>query len=78
MNDLALEEKQLSEAMIQQYGPIMDIVNLAEALHISRQGIYKQIDEGRFEIDHFKHGKKYLFSTQKVVKALLKSSSIRR
>mgnify|MGYP005657547423 CR=1 FL=1 len=59
------------EAMlVSQYGPFMDIDELAGLLKIKRQSMYQSIYHGRLEIPHAKLGKKYLFPTPSVAKFL--------
>ena len=55
-----------TQSLLDKYGPIMDLVDLAEALHVTKAGLYKQISDGHFSIPHFKNGKKYLFFTVEV------------
>jgi hypothetical protein len=52
-----------TESLLSKYGPVMDVSDLAEALRITKSGLYKQIDSGHFKLPHFKNGKKYLFAT---------------
>ena len=55
------------EAMlVEQFGPFMDIDELASLLKIKRQSMYQNIYHGRLDIPHAKLGKKYLFPTAQV------------
>tara|TARA_B110000444_G_C18812026_1_gene583150 strand:- start:1302 stop:1502 length:201 start_codon:yes stop_codon:yes gene_type:complete len=55
------------EAMlVSEYGPFMDIDELAKLLKIKRESMYQSIYQGRFDIPHARLGKKYLFPTTKV------------
>ena len=55
------------EAMlVEEYGPFMDIDELASLLKIKRQSMYLNIYHGRLDIPHAKLGKKYLFPTTHV------------
>ena len=48
------------EAMlVEQFGPFMDIDELASLLKIKRQSMYQNIYHGRLDIPHAKLGKKY-------------------
>ena len=48
------------------YGPVMDIGELAEVLHIKKDSIYAQIARGAMLLPHMRHGRKYLFPTREV------------
>ena len=59
------------EAMlVEQFGPFMDIDELASLLKIKRQSMYQNIYHGRLDIPHAKLGKKYLFPTSSVAEFL--------
>jgi excisionase family DNA binding protein len=59
------------EAMlVEEYGPFMDIDELASLLKIKRQSMYLNIYHGRLDIPHAKLGKKYLFPTTQVASFL--------
>jgi len=46
----------------------MDLDDLADLLKIKRESIYQQIYHGRFQLPHFRKGKKYLFESAAVAK----------
>jgi hypothetical protein len=49
-----------------QYGPFMDLEELATLFRIKKESIYQQIYNGKLDIAHVKRGKKYLFPTHEV------------
>ena len=56
----------LQEMLVEEYGPFMDIDELAKLLKVKRQSMYQQLYHGKLEISHAKLGKKYLFPTPAV------------
>lgn len=56
----------MEKVLIDQYGPFMDLADLAEVLKIKKESLYQQIYRGGLAIPHMKHGKKYLFPTLEV------------
>jgi hypothetical protein len=50
-----------------QYGPIMDLDEVAAALRLKKQTLYQQMYHNKFDIPRMKNGKKYLFHTADVV-----------
>ncbi len=60
----------MDEILLEKYGALMDLSDIAELLHITRQSMYQQIYNGRMDIPHIKVGKKYLFPTQQVAEYL--------
>jgi excisionase family DNA binding protein len=56
----------MTEILLTQYGPFMDIKELATLLKVKAQTLYNQISKGLLEIPHIKRGKKYLFPTAAV------------
>jgi excisionase family DNA binding protein len=59
------------EAMlVEEYGPFIEIDELASLLKIKRQSMYLNIYHGRLDIPHAKLGKKYLFPTTQVASFL--------
>lgn len=70
MTTLATDGVTFQATLVQKYGPVLSISDLAELLHITPKGVYKQIEEGRLALPHFKHGNKYLFPTPEVAAAL--------
>lgn len=60
----------LSNILIEKFGPLMDIEDLATLLRIKRQSMYQNLYHGRVDIKHAKLGKKYLFQTEDVAEFL--------
>ena len=60
----------MSSVLIEKFGPLMDIDDLAVLLKIKRQSMYQNLYHGRIEIRHAKLGKKYLFQTEDVAEFL--------
>lgn len=58
----------LETSLIEKYGILMDLDDLADLLKIKRESIYQQINHGRFQLPHFRKGKKYLFESAAVAK----------
>lgn len=56
----------MEKILMDQYGPFMDLADLAEVLKIKKESLYQQIYRGGLAIPHVKHGKKYLFPTFEV------------
>jgi len=56
----------MDELLLNKYGPLMDLEELAALLRIKRQSVYQQIYRGQLDLPHIKRGKKYLFPTQGV------------
>jgi excisionase family DNA binding protein len=52
--------------LLDEYGPLMDLEELAALLRLKRQSVYQQIYRGSLELPHVKRGKKYLFPTKGV------------
>ena len=61
---------ELQDVLRNQYGPFMDIKELASLLRVKHTTIYNQIYEGKFQISNIRHGKKYLFPTDGVAEHL--------
>ena len=57
---------ELQQMLVDEFGPFMDIDELAKLLKIKRQSMYQQIYHGKLDITHAKLGKKYLFPTPAV------------
>lgn len=57
----------LKERLEEQYGPLMDLDELALLLKTKRRTLYQQIYRGTFEIPYVKNGKKVLFRTDQVI-----------
>lgn len=60
----------LTEYLMDKYGPFMDLAELAVLLRIKRATIYNQIHAGRLDVPHVKRGKRYLFPTLAVAEYL--------
>ena len=60
----------MNDVLISQYGPFMDLAELANLLKLKVQTLYNQLVKGLLEIPHFKNGKKYLFPTEAVAEYL--------
>ena len=59
------------EAMLmREYGPLMDLFDMAQLLKIEPKSVYQQIYRGKLDVPHIKHGKKYLFPTPEVASYL--------
>lgn len=59
------------EAMLmREYGPLMDLFDIAQLLKIEPKSVYQQIYRGKLDVPHIKHGKKYLFPTPEVASYL--------
>ena len=62
----------LMEYFHHEYGPIMDLDEVAKALRLKKQTLYQQMYHNKFDIPRMKNGKKYLFHTADVVLHLCK------
>jgi len=79
-NNRLSAEEQISNArsdilmgyLTDQYGPIMDLDEVATALRLKKQTLYQQMYHNKFDIPRMKNGKKYLFHTTDVVEFLCK------
>lgn len=60
----------MEELLIEKYGPLMDLPEIAALLKIEPKSIYQQIYRGNLNVPHIKHGKKYLFPTPEVASYL--------
>ena len=56
----------LETSLVEKYGILMDMEDLADLLKIKRVSIYQQIYNGQLDIPHVKRGKKYLFPTHEI------------
>ena len=52
------------------FGPLMDLDDLASTLKVKKATLYQQIYLGTFKIPRIKNGKKYLFLTSDVANFL--------
>ena len=60
----------MNDVLISQYGPFMDLAELANLLKLKVQTLYNKLVQGLLDIPHFKNGKKYLFPTEAVAQYL--------
>lgn len=60
----------MEELLIEKYGPLMDLPEVASLLKVAPQSVYQQIYRGKLDVPHIKHGKKYLFPTPEVASYL--------
>lgn len=60
----------LTKVLHDDFGPIMDLDDLASTLKVKKQTLYQQIYLGTFRIPRIKNGKKYLFLTSDVASFL--------
>lgn len=56
----------MKNLLVEQYGPFMDLEELACLMRIKKQSLYQQIYRGQLDIPHVKRGKKYLFPSEEV------------
>jgi hypothetical protein len=56
----------MNSILCTQYGPFMDLEELATLFRIKKESMYQQIYNGKLDIPHVKRGKKYLFPTHEV------------
>ncbi len=49
-----------------QYGPFMDLEEVAALFRIKKTSMYQQIYNGKLDLPHVKRGKKYLFPTHEI------------
>jgi predicted site-specific integrase-resolvase len=60
----------MEELLLEKYGPLMDLPEIAFLLKIEPKSMYQQIYRGKLNVPHIKHGKKYLFPTPEVASYL--------
>jgi hypothetical protein len=60
----------VEDLLIEKYGPLMDLPEVASLLKVAPQSVYQQIYRGKLDVPHIKHGKKYLFPTPEVASYL--------
>lgn len=51
----------LEQQLLERYGVLMDMDDVAGLLKIKRQSVYQQIYRGQMNLPHIKEGKRYLF-----------------
>ncbi len=61
----------LEHKLNEQYGPLMDLQDLANLLRLERSTLYQQMYQNRFNIPRIRNGKKYLFQTADVAEYLV-------
>ena len=47
----------MEQLLVQKYGPLMDLPEIAELLKLEPKSIYQQIYRGKLDVPHIKHGK---------------------
>jgi len=60
----------VEDLLVEKYGPLMDLPEVASLLKLAPQSVYQQIYRGKLDVPHIKHGKKYLFPTPEVASYL--------
>lgn len=60
----------MEELLLEKYGPLMDLFEVATLLKLEQKSMYQQIYRGKLDVPHIKHGKKYLFPTPEVASYL--------
>lgn len=60
----------MEDLLVEKYGPLMDLPEVASLLKLAPQSVYQQIYRGKLDVPHIKHGKKYLFPTPEVASYL--------
>lgn len=60
----------MEELLLEKYGPLMDLPEVALLLKLAPTSVYQQIYRGKLDVPHIKHGKKYLFPTPEVASYL--------
>lgn len=56
----------IKDQLLDRYGPLMTIPDLAEILHTNKSALYNKIYRQTFELDIFKVNGKYMAETSKV------------
>jgi excisionase family DNA binding protein len=60
----------MTSILAEQYGPFMDMEELANLFKIKKESMYQQIYNGKLDLPHVRRGKKYLFPTHEVAQYL--------
>jgi len=60
----------VEDLLVEKYGLLMDLPEVASLLKVAPQSVYQQIYRGKLDVPHIKHGKKYLFPTPEVASYL--------
>lgn len=60
----------MEDLLVEKYGLLMDLPEVASLLKVAPQSVYQQIYRGKLDVPHIKHGKKYLFPTPEVASYL--------
>jgi excisionase family DNA binding protein len=60
----------LEQQLLERYGVLMDLDDVAGLMKIKRQSLYQQIYRGEMNLPHIKEGKKYLFPSSSVAQYL--------
>ena len=61
----------LEQQLLERYGVLMDMDDVAGLMKIKRQSVYQQIYRGEMNLPHIKEGKKYLFPSSSVAQYLV-------
>ena len=56
----------MKEVLLKEYGPVMDMEEMAKVLRLKKQSMYQQLYNGKMDIPHARLGKRYLFPTEEV------------
>ena len=56
----------MKELLLKEYGPVMDMGDMAKVLRLKKQSMYQQLYNGKMDIPHARLGKRYLFPTEQV------------
>ena len=56
----------MKELLLKEYGPVMDMEEMAKVLRLKKQSMYQQLYNGKMDIPHARLGKRYLFPTEEV------------
>jgi len=56
----------IAAIMLDQYGPVMNLEEVATLLKLKKESMYQQLYNGKMDIPHARLGKRYLFQTEQV------------
>jgi hypothetical protein len=65
-SDIGYPNAMMTNILSAQFGPFMDLEELATLFRIKKESMYQQIYNGKLDLPHVKRGKKYLFPTHEV------------
>lgn len=66
----------IKEQLLDRYGPLMTIPDIAEIFHTNKAAIYNKIYRQTFEVDIFKVNGKYMAETAKVADYILEQQKV--